>query len=97
MLFRSTKFEPSLVALNQTSSHPTTTTDTNIALVPTHPSHPHPDPPTANSFNMSKACPTGARRFKIKVPATSANIGPGFDVVGLSLSLDLIMDVSIDA
>lgn len=46
---------------------------------------------------MSKTCPTEPRRFKIKVPATSANIGPGFDVVGLSLSLDLIMDVSIDA
>ena len=32
--------------------------------------------------------------FRIRVPATSANIGPGFDVVGLSLSLylDLIVD-----
>lgn len=35
-----------------------------------------------------------SRSFKIRVPATSANIGPGFDVVGLSLSLDLILDVS---
>lgn len=37
------------------------------------------------------------RTFHIKVPCTSANIGPGFDVVGLSLSLYLHMDVMIDA
>lgn len=36
-----------------------------------------------------------ARKFKITVPATSANIGPGFDVVGLSLSLQLTLDVSV--
>ncbi|KIP12365.1 hypothetical protein PHLGIDRAFT_98345 [Phlebiopsis gigantea 11061_1 CR5-6] len=35
------------------------------------------------------------RSFKIRVPATSANIGPGFDVVGLSLSLHLTLTVSI--
>ena len=35
-----------------------------------------------------------ARTFTIKVPATSANIGPGFDVVGLSLSLYLTLTVS---
>ncbi|KAK6969553.1 GHMP-kinases-N domain-containing protein [Favolaschia claudopus] len=35
----------------------------------------------------------GARKFTIKVPATSANIGPGFDVVGLSLSLYLTLRV----
>ncbi|KAG9047288.1 hypothetical protein FS837_002596 [Tulasnella sp. UAMH 9824] len=34
------------------------------------------------------------RKFTIKVPATSANIGPGFDVVGLSLSLTLTLTVS---
>lgn len=33
-------------------------------------------------------------QFKIRVPATSANIGPGFDVVGLSLSLWLELTVS---
>ncbi|KAF8887779.1 homoserine kinase [Infundibulicybe gibba] len=33
--------------------------------------------------------------FTIVVPATSANIGPGFDVVGLSLSLFLTLDVSL--
>ncbi|THU90741.1 homoserine kinase [Dendrothele bispora CBS 962.96] len=34
------------------------------------------------------------RTFSIRVPATSANIGPGFDVVGLSLSLSLTLHVS---
>ena len=33
--------------------------------------------------------------FIIRVPATSANIGPGFDVVGLSLSLHLNLTVTI--
>jgi len=32
--------------------------------------------------------------FIIRVPATSANIGPGFDVVGLSLSLHLTLTVT---
>jgi len=32
--------------------------------------------------------------FTIRVPATSANIGPGFDVVGLSLSLCLTLTVT---
>ena len=35
------------------------------------------------------------RSFKIRVPATSANIGPGFDVVGLSLSLYLTLSVAV--
>jgi homoserine kinase len=35
--------------------------------------------------------------FTIRVPATSANIGPGFDVVGLSLSLHLTLTVSTTA
>lgn len=33
-------------------------------------------------------------RFEITVPATSANIGPGFDVIGLSLSLYLRLTVT---
>ncbi|KAH7929356.1 putative THR1-homoserine kinase [Leucogyrophana mollusca] len=33
--------------------------------------------------------------FVIRVPATSANIGPGFDVVGLSLSLHLTLTVTL--
>lgn len=37
-----------------------------------------------------------ARALTIRVPATSANIGPGFDVVGLSLSLSLTLTVSTD-
>ncbi|KAF9040399.1 homoserine kinase [Hymenopellis radicata] len=36
-----------------------------------------------------------SRNFTISVPATSANIGPGFDVVGLSLSLHLTLQVSV--
>lgn len=35
--------------------------------------------------------------FRIRVPATSANIGPGFDVVGLSLSLYLDLTVDRDS
>lgn len=37
-----------------------------------------------------------AESFTIKVPCTSSNIGPGFDVVGLSLSLYLTLRVKID-
>ncbi|KIJ45668.1 hypothetical protein M422DRAFT_67120 [Sphaerobolus stellatus SS14] len=37
----------------------------------------------------------GDRKFTIRVPATSANIGPGFDVVGLSLSLYLTLTVEV--
>ncbi|PKI83801.1 homoserine kinase [Malassezia vespertilionis] len=36
------------------------------------------------------------REFVIKVPCTSSNIGPGFDVLGLSLSLYLKLHVSVD-
>lgn len=36
-----------------------------------------------------------ARSFTIRIPATSANIGPGFDVVGLSLSLYLTLSVNV--
>ena len=38
-----------------------------------------------------------SRSLKIRVPATSANIGPGFDVVGLSLSLYLTLTVTVTA
>ncbi|KAL1720932.1 GHMP kinase [Schizophyllum commune] len=38
-----------------------------------------------------------SRTFTIRVPATSANIGPGFDVVGLSLSLYLTLTVTVPA
>jgi len=34
------------------------------------------------------------RSFTIRVPATSANIGPGFDVVGIALSLYVTLSVS---
>lgn len=38
-----------------------------------------------------------ARKFKISVPASSANIGPGFDVLGIGLNLYLTLDVSVDS
>ncbi|RPD81615.1 homoserine kinase [Lentinus tigrinus ALCF2SS1-7] len=41
---------------------------------------------------MSQA---NSRSFTIRVPATSANIGPGFDVVGLSLTLHLTVTVTL--
>ncbi|RKP31927.1 homoserine kinase [Metschnikowia bicuspidata] len=34
--------------------------------------------------------------FKLKVPASSANIGPGFDVLGIGLNLFLEISVSVD-
>lgn len=37
-----------------------------------------------------------ASSFVIKTPCSSANIGPGFDVIGLALSLHLELHVSID-
>ncbi|CUS23685.1 LAQU0S11e01970g1_1 [Lachancea quebecensis] len=36
------------------------------------------------------------RSFKISVPASSANIGPGYDVLGIGLALFLTLDVEID-
>ncbi|CDK26631.1 unnamed protein product [Kuraishia capsulata CBS 1993] len=36
------------------------------------------------------------REFVIKVPASSANIGPGFDVLGIGLNLYLEISVNID-
>mgnify|MGYP002718635661 FL=1 len=35
--------------------------------------------------------------FVIKIPCSSANIGPGFDVIGLALSLHLDLHVTIEA
>lgn len=43
------------------------------------------------------ASTTAPRAFRIRVPCTSSNIGPGFDVVGLSLSLYLTLSVKVDA
>lgn len=36
------------------------------------------------------------REFTIKVPASSANIGPGFDVLGIGLNLYLTLSVSVN-
>ena len=38
----------------------------------------------------------GVQKFLVSVPGTSSNIGPGFDVVGLSLSLYLRLHVTVD-
>lgn len=38
-----------------------------------------------------------SRSFSIKVPASSANIGPGFDVLGIGLNLYLEIKVQIDS
>lgn len=37
-----------------------------------------------------------SKAFKLKVPASSANIGPGFDVLGIGLNLFLEIQVKID-
>ncbi|SCU93901.1 LAFA_0F18822g1_1 [Lachancea sp. 'fantastica'] len=37
------------------------------------------------------------RSFNISVPASSANIGPGYDVLGIGLALYLTLDVEINA
>ena len=34
---------------------------------------------------------------RVRVPATTANLGPGFDVLGMALSLHDVVDISIDA
>lgn len=36
-------------------------------------------------------------KFEIKVPASSANIGPGFDVLGIALGSYLVISVTIDS
>ena len=43
----------------------------------------------------ASTCSTMPRSITLRIPATSANIGPGFDVVGLSLSLYLTLTASI--
>lgn len=37
------------------------------------------------------------KRFQITVPATSANLGPGFDTLGLALDLTASLDVEVDS
>ncbi|GAA5965815.1 hypothetical protein JCM21900_001922 [Sporobolomyces salmonicolor] len=45
---------------------------------------------------MTPPAPThGQRNWIIRVPASSANIGPGFDVLGLALSRHLTLNVSL--
>ncbi|RKP03507.1 hypothetical protein CXG81DRAFT_29263 [Caulochytrium protostelioides] len=35
--------------------------------------------------------------WRIRVPASTANLGPGFDVLGLGLALPMVMDVTVPA
>ncbi len=35
------------------------------------------------------------KRFAVSVPATSANLGPGFDTIGLALDLRIRADVRV--
>ena len=35
------------------------------------------------------------KRFAVSVPATSANLGPGFDTIGLALDLRIRADVEV--
>jgi homoserine kinase len=37
------------------------------------------------------------KKFKIRVPATSANLGPGFDIIGISLSLYNYIELELDS
>lgn len=39
---------------------------------------------------------TSSRIFSIKVPASTANLGPGFDALGAALSVYLVVKVVID-
>ncbi|RUS35501.1 hypothetical protein BC938DRAFT_482258 [Jimgerdemannia flammicorona] len=44
---------------------------------------------------MTTTAPVPVRSFRVAVPCSTANIGPGFDVLGISLSLYLVLDVQI--
>ena len=52
----------------------------------------------SNSHNLKPCQPANmaSESFIIKVPCSSANIGPGFDVIGLALSMYLELHVTID-
>lgn len=51
--------------------------------------------PSASTSTATSSSSTQYRRHAIHVPATSANLGPGFDVAGIALSLSLVVTVSI--
>lgn len=46
---------------------------------------------------MSSADSKVAGPIRLKLPATSANLGPGFDAVGLAMSIYLTVDASVSA
>ncbi|VDB95441.1 unnamed protein product [Peniophora sp. CBMAI 1063] len=48
-------------------------------------------------MSAASTTPPRSRDFVIRVPATSANIGPGFDVAGISLALYLTLAVHFES
>ena len=51
--------------------------------------------PIFANVSMLQPLPLHARKpFRISVPASSANLGPGFDTVGLALELRIVADVT---
>ena len=51
--------------------------------------------PICSTVSMPSLLPQHARKpFRISVPASSANLGPGFDTAGLALELRIVADVS---
>jgi homoserine kinase len=55
-----------------------------------------PSPALLADLHQPLAIPVG-RRVHVRVPATSANLGPGFDTLGLALSLYDELDVAVCA
>lgn len=53
-------------------------------------------PLSTNRTRFSTVSTTVMESFVIKTPCSSANIGPGFDVIGLALSVYLELHVTID-
>ncbi|GGD54689.1 homoserine kinase [Paenibacillus nasutitermitis] len=48
-----------------------------------------------NPTGSSKDCVTNNRRIIVKVPASTANLGPGFDTLGMALSLYSWIEMSV--
>jgi homoserine kinase len=44
---------------------------------------------------MTSPTPTPAKPFHLRLPATSANLGPGFDALGLAMALYLTIDATV--
>jgi homoserine kinase len=51
---------------------------------------------TSSSSRLEHLVFAAMASFKIRIPCSSANLGPGFDVMGLALTLFLELQVTID-